>query len=186
MDGRTEELLVNNMWQCSMNSFLGLIREMNRMYELPVNNTPAANMNLAEQLQNFKKILSNEIAEIDDIILNPEHAADIRSKMAAENIDEVVLDAHVALADLLADIVVYCFSESIKHGIYLPAVLHYVMASNFSKLDENGQPIKDKDGKFLKGPNYKPPEDAIKQFLPVMWASPPTSALHGGDNESVH
>ena len=60
MDGRTEKLLVKNMWQFSMNSFLDLIREMNRMYELPVNNTPAANMNLAEQLQNFKKILSNE------------------------------------------------------------------------------------------------------------------------------
>ena len=186
MNNRIRELLVVNAMHCDMNSFLRLIVTMNRMYELPVNKVPAKDMDLAKQLQNFKEILTDEIAEIDDIILNPEHAADIQTEMAAGNIDEVVLDAHVALADLLADIVVYCFSESIKHGIYLPAVLHYVMASNFSKLDENGQPIKDKNGKFLKGPNYKPPEDAIKQFLPVMWAGPPTSALHGGDDESVH
>ena len=146
MNNRIKELLAVNAMHCSMNSFLSLIRAMNNMYELPVNNTPAEDMNMAEQLQSFKKIMMDEIAEIDDIILNPEHAANIRSKMASGDIDDTVLDAHVALADLLADIVVYCFSESIKHGIYLPAVLHHVMVSNFSKLGADGQPIKDGNG----------------------------------------
>lgn len=32
-----------------------------------------------------------------------------------------------------------------------------VHASNMSKLDENGKPIKREDGKVMKGPNYAPP-----------------------------
>ena len=186
MNNRVRELLVVNAMHCSMNSFLSLIRAMNDMYELPVNNIPATDMNMAEQLQNFKKIMMDEIAEIDDIILNPEHAANIRSKMASGDIDDTVLDAHVALADLLADIVVYCFSESIKHGIYLPAVLHHVMVSNFSKLGADGQPIKDGNGKFLKGPNYAPPEKAIKDFLPMLWVEATVDTTYEGNDESIH
>ena len=186
MNNRIRELLVVNAMHCDMNSFLRLIVTMNRMYDLPVNKAPAKDMDFAKQLQNFKQILTDEIAEIDDIILNPEHAADIQTKMAAGNIDEVVLDAHVALADLLADIVVYCFSESLKHGIYLPAILHNVMTSNFSKLGEDGKPIKDANGKFLKGPGYTPPEEAIKNLLPKLWADDVSSATERGDNESVH
>lgn len=33
-----------------------------------------------------------------------------------------------------------------------------VHASNMSKLDDNGEPIRREDGKILKGPNYKPPD----------------------------
>ena len=186
MNNRIRELLVVNAMYCDMNSFLRLIVTMNRMYELPVNKVPAKDMDLAKQLQNFKEILTDEITEIYDIILNSEHAADIQTKMAAGNIDEVVLDAHVALADLLADIVVYCFSESLKHGIYLPAILHNVMVSNFSKLGEDGQPIKDDTGKFLKGPNYEPPENAIKDLLLKLWAASSEEKQVRGDNESVH
>ena len=167
MNNRIKELLAVNVMHCSMNSFLRLIAEMNRMYELPLNKTPAKDMDFAKQIQNFKEILTDKIAEIDDIILNPEHAADIRAKMAAGNIDEVVLDAHVALADLLADIVVYCFSESLKHGIYLPAILHNVMTSNFS-------------------PDYAPPEEAIKELLPKLWADDIELTAERGDDESIH
>lgn len=185
MNNRIRELLVVNAMR-DMNSFLRLIFTMNKMYDLPVNKAPAKDMDFAKQLQNFKEMLTDEIAEIDDIILNPEHAADIRAKMLAGNIDEVVLDAHVALADLLADIVVYCFSESLKHGIYLPAILHNVMASNFSKLGEDGKPIKDANGKFLKGPDYAPPEEAIKDLLPKLWADDLGIATERKDDESVH
>ena len=83
MNNRIKELLVINAMHCDMNSFLRLIVTMNRMYELPVNKVPAKDMDLAKQLQNFKEILTDEIAEIDDIILNPEHAADIQAKMSA-------------------------------------------------------------------------------------------------------
>ena len=184
MNNQLERALTDNMEYNTMDTFLRLIAIMNRTYKLPMNRVPGKGMDLPEQLQNFKKILSDEIAEIDDIILNNEHASDIQAKMAAGNMDEIVLDAHTALADLLADIVVYCFSESLKHGIYLPAVLQSVMVSNFSKLGEDGQPIKDETGKFLKGPNYHPPEPAIKELLTMLWAD--AVADEGRGNGSTH
>ncbi len=43
------------------------------------------------------------------------------------------------------------------------AILSEVARSNLSKFDDNGQPIKDKGGKVLKGPNYSPPR--IREIL---------------------
>jgi len=41
-----------------------------------------------------------------------------------------------------------------------------VHASNMSKLDDNGKPIRRADGKILKGPNYKPPVLSDLVMLP--------------------
>ena len=60
MNNRIKELLVINAMHCDMNSFLRLIAEMNRMYELPLNKTPAKDMDFAKQIQNFKQILTDE------------------------------------------------------------------------------------------------------------------------------
>ena len=60
------------------------------------------------------------------------------------------------------------------------------MVSNFSKLGEDGQPIKDDTGKFLKGPNYEPPEKAIKDLLSKLWAASSEERQVRGDNESIH
>ena len=46
----------------------------------------------------------------------------------------------------------------------LDEALNRVHESNMSKLDDDGKPIyREKDGKVLKGPNYKPPtlEDLV-------------------------
>ena len=40
-----------------------------------------------------------------------------------------------------------------------------VHKSNMSKLGPNGKPIKDENGKVLKGPNYKPPLGDIKDYI---------------------
>lgn len=40
-----------------------------------------------------------------------------------------------------------------------------VHASNMSKLDDDGKPIKREDGKVMKGPNYKPP--VLDDLVPV-------------------
>ena len=44
-------------------------------------------------------------------------------------------------------------------------ILDIIMASNFSKLGEDGKPIYDKHGKVLKGPGYWEPEPAIERYL---------------------
>lgn len=71
----------------------------------------------------------------------------------------------VALADWLADMNVYNRSEGLKYGLPLESVQNVVMGSNFTKLGEDGLPIKDENGKFLKGPNFIPPEAHIHATL---------------------
>jgi len=122
------------------------IRKMNQMYDLPISEVPVPAS--LTKLINFQSILTEETKEIGDVITTS---------------DEV--DRIVALADLLADIIVYCKSEALKFGIPIDEVFDIVMESNFSKLGEDGLPIKDERGKFLKGPNYWKPEPKIKELI---------------------
>ena len=133
-------------------SFAQRIAAMNAMYKLPAHDRPTLPANLADRLVKFKATLLDEVHEIDEIVeltKNGGSAADIA----------------VAIADLLGDIMVYCRSEALKYGLPLEDVLDIIMDSNESKLDANGNPIYDANGKFLKGPNYWKPEPKIKAML---------------------
>ena len=58
----------------------------------------------------------------------------------------------------LADLVYVCYQYAENMGWFLDEALDRVHKSNMSKLGEDGKPIRrEKDGKVLKGPNYKPP-----------------------------
>lgn len=122
------------------------IRRMNQMYDLPISEVPVCPG--LRNLTNFKSILKDEVKEIGDVIVEDDR-----------------IDRIVAFADLLADIIVYCKSEALKFGIPIDEVFNIVMESNFSKLGEDGKPIKDERGKFLKGPNYWKPEPKIKELI---------------------
>lgn len=130
-------------------NFAERIKLMNAMYQLPAPSAVTITANVADRLRKFKATLIDEVNEIDDIIELAESGA-------------AKLDVAVAIADLLGDVIVYCRSEALKYGIPLEDVLDLIMDSNESKLDENGQPIFDGNGKFLKGPNYWKPEPKIK------------------------
>jgi hypothetical protein len=85
----------------------------------------------------------------------------------SEEVDEL-LDTHslTNVADTLADIVVYCLNEAARWGIPIEEVLHLVLDSQQSKLLPNGEPLWAEDGsKYLKGPNFVPPEPAITALL---------------------
>ncbi len=125
---------------------------MNTMYRLPANDRPALPKDVVGRLTKFKATLLDEVHEIDEIVE--------LSKNGGTSIDTLV-----AMADLLGDIVVYCRSEALKYGLPLEAVLDIIMDSNESKLDAQGNPIYDANGKFLKGPNYWKPEPKIKALL---------------------
>tara|TARA_R100001463_G_scaffold132359_1_gene192983 strand:+ start:12567 stop:12923 length:357 start_codon:yes stop_codon:yes gene_type:complete len=56
----------------------------------------------------------------------------------------------------LADLVYVCFQYAAAAGWDLNEALDRVHKSNMSKL-VNGQPLKNKEGKVVKGPNYQPP-----------------------------
>ncbi len=132
--------------------FAQRIAAMNAMYKLPASDRPAVPADVRDRLVKFKATLLDEVHEIDAIVelsKNGDSAADIA----------------VAIADLLGDIIVYCRSEALKYGLPLEEVLDVIMDSNESKLDANGNPIYDANGKFLKGPNYWKPEPKIKALL---------------------
>lgn len=59
--------------------------------------------------------------------------------------------------DSIADQVVTGIGVAYCAGMNGAAACERVNASNWSKFDHNGQPIRDANGKITKGPNYQPP-----------------------------
>lgn len=146
----------------SLNEFPDDIARFNRMYGLPINERPT--FPGLDRLAAFYDILDEEVGELDDLRAYLAHGG--LNEPAAE------LRALTSIADLLADVVVYCFSEAARCGIPLGQVLKLVMTSNFSKLDADGAPIYDERGKVLKGPNFFPPEPAIAALLTTLLSPP--------------
>lgn len=130
------------------------IRAMNKMYELPVEESPNIEEYTASRVSDFLKILAEEIKEGEEV----------RDQMGYDPTMSD-LDHLVNLSDWFADMIVYIYSEATRCGIPLAEVLHIVMDSNESKLGADGKPIKDERGKFLKGPNYWKPEPKIRELL---------------------
>ena len=70
--------------------------------------------------------------------------------MDKKNIKEV--------ADALTDILYVTYGAGHAFGIDLDKCFDEVQNSNMSKLDENGKPIYNQNGKVMKGPNYFKPD----------------------------
>jgi NTP pyrophosphatase (non-canonical NTP hydrolase) len=64
---------------------------------------------------------------------------------------------HADLLKELADLVFVCYQAAENMGWDLDETMQRIFDSNMSKLDDNGRPIRNKFGKIMKGPNYKPP-----------------------------
>ena len=62
------------------------------------------------------------------------------------------------VADALTDILYVTYGAGHAFGIDLDKCFDEVQNSNMSKLDENGKPIYNEDGKVMKGPNYFKPD----------------------------
>jgi len=150
--------------------FMQDIVRMNKMFELPVNKSIQLDKDLATKLYKLHNTLTDEVDELLDITGVLDKATFSKEGSLVDGsktviYPQVTIDHYVSLADLLGDMIVYCASEAVKHGIPIDDVLRAIMASQWSKLGANGEVIKDSNGKFLKGPNYKPPEDGIKLVL---------------------
>ena len=77
--------------------------------------------------------------------------------------NRTMLLAHIS--DWFGDMIVYCASELAKYGMRTDDVLGVIMASNMSKLGEDGKPLYDARGKVLKGPGYWKPEPMIQRLI---------------------
>lgn len=144
-----------------MTNILLKIEDFNRMYGLPVNNVPtipfkplpdnSVRAQFMERISQFMIIMQEEVAEGHEIMKKIEAGAD-------------PLEVMTELADWLHDMIVYNLSEAKKFGLNSDVILGIIMASNMSKLGEDGKPII-KDSKVQKGPNYWKPESMILQYL---------------------
>ena len=62
------------------------------------------------------------------------------------------------VADALTDILYVTYGAGHAFGIDLDKCFDEVQNSNMSKLDEDGKPIYNENGKVMKGPNYFKPD----------------------------
>lgn len=153
-----------------VNNFVSDVIDFNEFYNLqsillvpglsPYSQTePIASLDEVKlRLIQFSLIFLEEVNEVQDLM------KELSSIKDDENSYEARLNFAVNLADWFADLIVYVTSEAIRFNIPLAHVLQLVMISNFSKLDKNGKPII-KDGKIMKGPDFKPPEPEIKKLF---------------------
>lgn len=109
-----------------------LVLECHRSFDLPINDTTRTNSALRSNL-----------------ILEEAH----------EVVGELVSGDKAALAKELADLVYVTYGTAVTEGIDLDGAVREVHRSNMTKLID-GRPVMRPDGKFLKGPNYRPPDMA--------------------------
>ncbi len=79
-----------------------------------------------------------------------EELSELEEAMKTKNLKEV--------ADALTDILYVTYGAGYAYGIDLDQCFKEVQRANMSKLDEDGKPIYNDQGKVMKGPNYTKPD----------------------------
>ena len=96
-----------------------------------------------------------------------EKTMQLRFDLIKEELDELSVAIKdmdiVEVADALTDLLYVVYGAGHSFGIDLDKCFAEVQRSNMSKLDNDGKPIYNENGKVLKGPNYSKPN--LKQFL---------------------
>lgn len=97
----------------------------------------------------------------------PQERVDLRVELIREEFVELQMAIGqrdiVGVADALADLLYVTYGMAHEFGIPIDEVFEEVQASNMTKLDRDGKPIKREDGKILKGPDFMHPD--IKRIL---------------------
>jgi len=81
-----------------------------------------------------------------------------------EELGQAIKDKDIKeVADALTDILYVTYGAGHAFGIDLDKCFEEVQSSNMSKLDTNGRPIYNENGKVMKGPNYFKPD--LSKFI---------------------
>ena len=91
----------------------------------------------------------------------------LRVNLIKEELDELIEAMNkkdlVEVADALTDILYVTYGAGHAFGINLDDCFEEVQNSNMSKLDKDGKPIYNENGKVMKGPNYFKPD--LSKFI---------------------
>lgn len=113
-----------------------------------------------EMVQEFHRAFGQQVAKVPTLAELP--VENLRIDLIAEELDELavaLVEGNIfEVADALTDLAYVVYGMADIYGIDLDVCFREVHRSNMSKLGEDGKPILRADGKFLKGPNYSPPD----------------------------
>ena len=117
---------------------------------------------------NVKKFMQTFGQEVKDKAEFPnEKIVQLRYELIKEELEELyqaIKDKDLKeIADALTDILYVTYGAGHAFGIDLDKCFNEVQQSNMSKLDFDGTPIYNENGKVMKGPNYFKPD--LNKFL---------------------
>ena len=118
-----------------------------------------------DKVGNFMKTFGQEVKT------KPSFSTDKINKLRLDLVKEELSELTDAMnnkdllevADALTDILYVTYGAGHAFGIDLDKCFDEVQNSNMSKLDENGKPIYNENGKVMKGPNYFKPD--LSKFI---------------------
>ena len=118
-----------------------------------------------DDVKNFMQIYGQEVKT--ESSFPSKKIIQLRYDLIKEELDELSLAVKekniVEVADALTDLLYVVYGAGHSFGIDLNKCFAEVQRSNLSKLDIDGKPIYNENGKVMKGPNYSKPN--LKQFL---------------------
>ena len=120
-------------------------------------------------MSNFSKVGIFMKTFGQEVKVKPSFSTDKINKLRLDLIKEELNELTEAMnnkdllevADALTDILYVTYGAGHAFGIDLDKCFDEVQNSNMSKLDENGKPIYNQNGKVMKGPNYFKPDLSI-------------------------
>lgn len=85
----------------------------------------------------------------------------LRHSLIFEEFKELIAAHHqgdlIAVADALGDLLYVVYGTGLAYGLDLDAAFAEIHRSNMTKLGPDGKPLRNEDGKVVKGPNWEPP-----------------------------
>tara|TARA_B100000900_G_C20553078_1_gene705601 strand:- start:863 stop:1234 length:372 start_codon:yes stop_codon:yes gene_type:complete len=118
-----------------------------------------------EKVGNFMKTFGQEVKEKPS--LSSEKINKLRIDLIEEELEELKSAMNtndlLEVADALTDILYVTYGAGHAFGINLDKCFEEVQNSNMSKLDDNGRPIFNDNGKVMKGPKYFKPN--LNKFI---------------------
>ena len=122
-------------------------------------------------MTNFQKVKNFMMAFGQEVKSEPsfsnEKINELRYNLIKEELDELKIAMNnkdlLEVADALTDILYVTYGAGVAFGLDLDACFNEVHNSNMSKMDINGKPIYNENGKVMKGPNYFKPN--LSKFL---------------------
>ena len=117
-------------------------------------------------MSNFSKVGTFMKTFGQEVKIKPSFSTDKINKLRIDLIKEELEELTEAMnnkdllevADALTDILYVTYGAGHAFGIDLDKCFDEVQNSNMSKLDEDGKPIYNENGKVMKGPNYFKPD----------------------------